>query len=337
MGNHMSQHLILTKIDKTDSFSVFLAYSPSLNCVYDIGLNKDATPKQRFDRYKDLEKGWISAEEHLTKAEKYIEIIDAYYSHPENFVNLDHYPQITYIKTEQLLDNFSNFVEELNKSYDNFFKFFIDSLFAFVDTEKSYKAYLESKPKTKSTPESVLLKKEKFCSLLKGVDEEIFESDFIELTNLYFDLNEKRNAINHRGKTKSDLIHGSYTVHVSRDKKEISLKTFPFVSFYDKKLTLDVYSKYAYNKIFFSMQNLYVACVNTILQDKWISHGSGFNPQFCAVSNMEKELKDELRKNGKIHSDKQAYIFGSIGEHNEFINFSCSGPIDPKFMKGRER
>lgn len=331
----MSEQFILTKIDKTDSLSVFLAYSSSLSCVYDIGLNKDATPKQRFDRYKCLEKGWISAEEHLTKAETYIETVDSYYSHPENFVDLDHYPQITYKKTEPLLDNFSNFVEDLNKSYDNFFKFFIDSLFAFVDTEKSYKAYLENKPKTKSTPESVLLKKERFCSLLKGVNKEIFESDFIELTNLYFDLNEKRNAINHGGKTKSDLIHGSYTVHVTEDKKEISVKTFPLVSFYDQKLTLDVYSKYAYNKIFYSMQNLYVACVNTILHDKWASHGSGINPQFCAINNMQNELKKDLRESGKIHSDKQAYVFGSIGEYGEFTNFSCSGPIDPKFIRNR--
>lgn len=330
----MQENFILTKLDKSDSLSVFLAYHGSLSCVCGIGLDQDSTSQQKFDRYVQLENGLISAQEYLSKAEKYIETIETYQKHPENFVDLSHHPnQISYKNIESLTDNFSNFIEDLYKSYDNFFLFYIDTLLSFVDKGKAYKAYLENKPKSKSIPTETLVKKEKFYSLLKDVDKEVFDASYVELTNLYYDLNEKRNAINHFGKTKSDLIHGHYRITVSENKKEISISSFPTVNFYNQTLPLDEYSKYAFHKILYSLQHLYAACVNTVLQDKSAVGRMGICPQLYPIGLMDEELKSSLKKNGKIHSDKQSYVFGLLGENNEFINFSCSRPQDPEFIK----
>lgn len=328
----MHEDVILTKLNKSDALSVFLAYHDSLGCVCDIGLTEDADMQQRFDRYNELEKGVVGTQEYLTKAERYIETIGNYSLSPEDYVDLSHYPkQISYKNLEPLADNFSNFLEDLNKAYDNFFKFFIGVLFSFTDTSKSYKVFLEYKPKGKNTPEEIKIKKDYFYSLLKDVSRNAFDTDFAELTNLYFDINKKRNAINHGGKTNSDLIKGHYSVSVDEN-KTVSVKSFPVVDFHNQQIHLDKFAEYAFNKFFYSIQNLYAACVNTILQDKPKTGGLNICPQFYPTKVFDPVLKSELRKGGKIHSDKQIYIFGLVGESNEFINFSCSRPQDPKFI-----
>lgn len=328
----MHENFILTKLEKSDVLSVFLAYHDSLSCVYDIGLSENADLQERFDRYDEIEKGIVSAQEYLTKAEKYIEIINDFSESPEKFTDLSHYPQqISYKHLEPLTDNFSGFLEDLNKAYDNFFNFFISNLFSFIDENNSYKAYLEHKPKGKSTPENVKAKKDNFYSLLKDVRKDAFDSNFIELTHLYFDVNKKRNAINHGGKTKSDIIKGHYTVSVDEDGK-LSVGTFPIVKFHDEQVYIDVFARYAFNKIFYSMQNLYAACVNTVLQQKPKTASLDICPQLYPIEILDDDLRKDLRQNGKIHSEKQAYIFGLVGENNEFINYSCSRPQDPKFI-----
>lgn len=111
----MQENFILTKLDKSDVLSVFLAYHDSLSCAYDIGLADNATLKQKFDRYNELEKGAVSAQEYLTKAEKYIDTVSDFSEFPEKFTDLTHYPQqLSYKNLEPLTDNFSNFLEDLN-------------------------------------------------------------------------------------------------------------------------------------------------------------------------------------------------------------------------------
>lgn len=206
----------------------------------------------------------------------------------------------------------------------------------FHDENKNYKAYLEHRPKGKNTPEDSKVKKEAFYSLLKDVRKDAFDTNFIELTHLYFDVNKKRNAINHGGKTKTDIIKGHYTVSVNKDRK-LRVKTFPIVEFHSEQVSIDVFAKYAFNKIFYSMQNLYAACVNTILQEKPKTAGLEICPQLYPVEIFDDTLKNSLRQNGKIHTEKQAYVFGLVGENNEFINFSCSRPQDPKFMNSLKK
>jgi hypothetical protein len=328
----MHENFVLTKLNKSDVLSVFLAYHDSLSCVCDIGLDEDADSQQRFDRHNELEKWALSTQEYLTKAEKYIETINNYSQSPENFVDLSHHPQqISYKNLEPLTDNFSNFLEDLNKAYDNFFKFFIGTLFSFTDTSKSYKAFLEYKPKGKKTPEEIKIKKEVFYSLLKDVSKDAFDTNFTELTNLYFDVNKKRNSVNHGGKINSDLIKGHYTVSVDTN-KQVTVKSFPLINFHNEQIPLDKFTEYAFNTFFYSMQNLYAACVNTVLKDKPKTAGLDICPQLYPVGVLDDVLKNNLRQNGKIHSDKQAYVFGLIGVNNEFINFSCSRPQDSKFI-----
>ncbi len=323
---------MLTKVNKSDALSVFLAYHESISCVSNIGLKNDADLQERYDRYNNLENGVLSAQEYLTKAETYVDTIREYSKTPEKFIDISLFPkQISYLNLEPLTDKFSNFLEDLNKAYDNFFKFFIGTLFSYIDIQKNYKAYLEYKPNGKNTPADIMSKKDIFHSLLKNVDKDLFEADFNELTNLYFDINDKRNSINHHGAIKSDIIKGHYSVSVDINKKA-KVKNFPIVEFHDQQVPLDQYAEYSFNKIFYSMQHLYAACVNTVLQSKVSTSGLDISPQFIPIALFDNLTKNNLKRDGKIHSDKQAYVFGIIGSDNGFIRYSCSRPLDPKLI-----
>lgn len=328
----MNENFMLTKLNKSDALSVFLTYHDCLNCVYDVGLKKEADLQKRYDRYDELEKGVLSVQEYLTKAETYIDTIHEYSHTPEKFIDISLFPkQISYQNLEPLTDKFSNFLEDLNKSYDNFFKFFVGKLFIYIDTQKNYKSYLEYKPKGKETPEQIKAKKDIFFTLLKNINKDLFDADFSELTNLYFDINKKRNDINHQGTIKSDIIKGHYAVSVDSNRK-VTVKTFPIIEFHDQKVPLDQYAEYAFNKFFYSMQHLYAACVNTILQSKINTPGLEVCPQLIPIELFDDITKINLNQNGKIRSDKQAYVFGIIGTDNTFVNYSCSRPQDPKFI-----
>ncbi len=325
------EEIILTKIDKTESFSVFLAYNNCISYVYDIHLDKNISAKEKYERYSELEKALISVQEYVTKAEKYLQKLSEYNDSPEKFVDLSHYPQISYTNIDALSDGFLSFIEDLYKAYDNFFKHLIDKITPY-DPGKNYKAYMENKPNGhKDTPE-IAKKKTDFIGLLSDINKDAFSKNFDNLTKIYFDLNEKRNAINHHGKTKSDLMTGHYTVSVDPETLKPKVRTFPSVQYYEKNHNILEYSNYIFGEIFQSMQHIFAACINTLIDTKTSISGLG-KPYFYPVAFIEKTLKEGFDKRGQILSEAQLYIFGHLFEGMNLVSYQGSRPMDPDYLE----